>query len=139
MKQSEKVTSRYSYDVMIFETLNLRGMQRMWGRKINDLAFADFLKKLQWVAKKRGKRVYQIDRWEATSKTCYACGNKKEKLGLHERIFVCEECGHTLDRDHNAALNIKKVGTSTFSLEAVRRDHDQLVAAALFEARIPLF
>ncbi len=103
------------YDVMYFETLNLRGMQRMWGRKIGDLAFADFLKKLQWVVKQRGKRVYQIDQWEATSKTCYTCGTKKEKLGLHERIFECEYCGHVLDRDHNAALNIKKVGTSTFT------------------------
>ncbi len=98
---------------MIFETLNLRGMQWMWGRKINDLAFADFLTKLKWVAQKRGKRVLQIDPWKATSKTCSACGEQKASLGLHERGFDCEHCGHTLDRDHNAALNIKRVGTST--------------------------
>jgi putative transposase len=110
-----------SYDVMIFETLNLCGMQRIWGRKINDLALADFLNKLKYVALKRGKQVLQIDQWEATTKTCSRCGHKKESLPLHERVFHCDQCGLTLDRDHNAAINIKQVGTSTCSLEAVRR------------------
>ena len=113
------------YDVMFFETLNLRGMQRIWGRKINDLAFADFLKRLKHVAEKEGKLVIQIDQWEATSRTCSACGDKKDSPGLHERVFVCEHCGHTLDRDHNAAINIKQVGTSTCNLGVVSRDHAQ--------------
>jgi putative transposase len=51
------------FDVLCFETLNLKGMQRLWGRKISDLAFGEFLQILQWVATKKGKQVVFIDRW----------------------------------------------------------------------------
>ena len=49
------------YDVLCFETLNLQGMKKLWGRKVSDLGFADFLTKLQWVARKHGKDVVFID------------------------------------------------------------------------------
>ena len=43
-------------------------------------------------------------------KTCSNCGWKKDDLTLSDRTFICENCGLTLDRDLNAALNIKRVG-----------------------------
>ena len=48
-------------DVLCFETLNLKGMQRLWGRKISDLAFGEFLQILEWVAKKKNKLVVFMD------------------------------------------------------------------------------
>jgi putative transposase len=50
------------FDVLCFETLSLKGMQRLWGRKVSDLAFGDFLRILEWVALKKGKQVVCIDR-----------------------------------------------------------------------------
>ena len=97
------------YDTLCFETLNIKAMRSLWGRKINDLGFADFLIILKYVAQKTGKAVVQIDQWLPTSKTCSACGTVKENLELRERIFRCE-CGFVLDRDHNAAINIKRWG-----------------------------
>ena len=97
------------YDTLCFETLNIKAMQRLWGRKINDLGFADFLETLKHVAQKTGKTIVQIDRWLPTSKTCSACGTVKENLELRERIYRCE-CGLVMDRDHNAAINIKRWG-----------------------------
>ena len=47
-----------------------------------------------------------------TSRTCSACGAVKEKLGLGERVFHCSTCGLAIDRDVNAALNIKRLGQS---------------------------
>lgn len=108
------------YATLYFEDLNLKGMQRMWGRKINDLAFGEFLTILQHVADKRGTRVIKIDRWEPTTQTCRACG-KRHKLTLHDRTFHCD-CGLEIDRDHNAALNILRVGASTHDLGVVRRE-----------------
>jgi putative transposase len=108
------------YGVMYFEDLNLNGMKRLWGRKVSDLAFGEFVLILQHVASKRGVRVHKIDRWEPTSQVCSDCGQKK-KLDLRDRVFVCD-CGLSIDRDHNAAINVLRVGASTHSLEVVRRE-----------------
>jgi putative transposase len=48
------------YDTVVFEDLNLEGMKRLWGRKISDLGFGQFVKIVKWVAIKRGKRVVII-------------------------------------------------------------------------------
>ena len=58
-----------------FETLNLKGMQRLWGGEISDIAaFGEFLQILEWVAKKKGKQVVYVDRWYPSSQTCSNCG-----------------------------------------------------------------
>ena len=97
------------YDTMVFEDLNLEGMRRLWGRKVSDLGFAAFLRKLEWVARKAGKQVVYIDRFEPTTKMCSSCGHIQD-MPLHERVFRCGKCDLVLDRDHNAALNIKRAG-----------------------------
>ena len=109
-----------TYDILCFETLNLDGMKRLWGRKVSDLGFADFLTKLKWVAHKHGKDMVQIDTFFPSSKTCNACGTVKEDLNLRDRVFQCD-CGWTCDRDLNAAYNIHEVGKTTFAGETVRR------------------
>ncbi len=97
------------YDILCFETLNIKAMQRLWGRKISDLGFANFLTILKYVGEKIGKTVVQIDKWLPSSKTCSACGTVKDDLELRERIFRCE-CGFVSDRDLNAAINIERWG-----------------------------
>jgi putative transposase len=109
------------FDVLCFETLNLKGMQRLWGRKISDLAFAEFLKILEWVAKKKGKQVVYIDRWYPSSKTCSHCGHVLESLDLSVREWRCPSCQQVNGRDENAAKNIKTVGASTVGLGDVRQ------------------
>ncbi|MEO1643754.1 MAG: transposase [Chloroflexota bacterium] len=109
------------YDALIFETLNIKAMQKLWGRKVSDLSFSNFLKIVEHVATKRGVVFQQIDQWIATSKTCSHCDARFEKLTLADRWVTCH-CGLSCDRDHNAARNIHKVGTSTFGLVDVRQD-----------------
>ena len=116
------------YGAMYFEDLNLNGMKRLWGRKVSDLAFGEFMQVLQHVASKRGVRVRKIDRWEPTSQVCSRCGQRKT-LDLTERVFECNACGLVLNRDHNAAVNILRVGASTHDLEAVRRDDEKQSAS----------
>lgn len=114
------------YAVMCVEDLNLRGMQRLWGRKVSDLAFGEFLGILAHVASKRGCTLVKVDRWEPTSQTCSDCGTK-QKLDLRERVFACV-CGLVIDRDQNAAINIKRVGASTHDRGVVRRVEAQAEA-----------
>ena len=97
------------YDTLIFEDLNIAAMKKLWGRKISDLGFAQFISILKWVGMKRGKRVLFIDRWERTTGKCSVCGHQ-QKLALKDRTFCCAGCGLVLDRDHNAAVNIFEAG-----------------------------
>ncbi|AFY66153.1 transposase, IS605 OrfB family [Geitlerinema sp. PCC 7407] len=104
------------FDVLVFETLNLKAMQRLWGRKVSDLAFREFLSILESVAKKKGKWVTYIDRWFPSSKTCSGCGHILESLDLSVRRWRCPACQSVNDRDENAAVNIKQVGVSTWGV-----------------------
>lgn len=108
------------YDVLCFESLDMRQMVREWGRKVCDLGFADFLGILEYKCLVSGKRFVRIDRWAATSKTCSVCGHREEVMPLRVREWVCPCCGTRHDRDVNAAKNILRVGASTLDGGAVR-------------------
>lgn len=106
---------------LLLQKLNLKGMQRLWGRKVSDLAFGEFLRILQWVATKKGKQVVFIDPWYPSSKTCAHCGHVLDSLELSVREWRCPSCRAVNGRDENAALNIQRVGASTLGLGDVRQ------------------
>lgn len=106
------------YDVLCFEDLNLAGMKALWGRKVSDLAFNSFMLTLRHVASRRGKTVVQIGRFERTTGKCSGCGHCQD-MELRERTFHCDSCGLTLDRDHNAAINICYAGASAYTTLAI--------------------
>lgn len=118
-KLAHELTDRF--DVLCFETLNLKGMQRLWGRKISDACFGEFLQILEWVAKKKNKLVVFIDPWYPSSKTCSSCGHILETLDLSIRRWRCPSCQSENDRDENASLNIQRVGSSTLGVGDVRQ------------------
>ena len=91
-----------TFDMLVFETLNLRAMQQLWGRKVGDLGFADFLSKAGWMATKLGRDLVKIDQWTPTTKRCSCCRHIQD-VALNVRLFVCERRAHTEDRDVNAA------------------------------------
>jgi len=98
------------FDTLCFETLNLDGMKRLWGRKVSDHAFYQFLQILQQKCAKHGKKFVQIGQWTATTKPCSDCGYHNQELSLSDRQWICPECGSHHDRDVNAAINIKQAG-----------------------------
>jgi putative transposase len=102
------------FDMLAFETLNIKAMHQLWGRKVSDLGFADFLLKAQWMAKKLGRDLVKIDRWEPTTTPCYLCGHRQD-MPLNMRTFVCGSCGSVEDRDVNAARNILEAGRRLWS------------------------
>ena len=123
-KLANELTDKFDY--LFFETLNLKGMQRLWGRKISDLAMSGFLKILDWVATKKGKTLSYIDRWYPSTKTCSECDFVIDKLGLNERYWVCPSCSTKHGRDSNASRVIQKVGASTLGLGDVSHLHDAI-------------
>ena len=92
------------------EDLNLKGMQRMWGRKVSDLSYGEFIIKLLYIAKKYNTKVVKINRFEATSQICHCCGVRNTNTkDLKVRNWACPHCGVEHDRDVNAAINILKI------------------------------
>lgn len=121
------------YDIICLETLNIKAMQMMWGRKIGDLAFSGFVNKLSWLCIKYGKKLIQINQWEATTKTCFGCGYRMKEMPLNIRRWTCPKCGEVHDRDVNAAKNILRVGMSTLGRDGIR----PAMQAAVVDTRIP--
>ena len=89
------------------ETLSIKGWQRMWGRKTSDLAPAELLRQLKYKATWKGGRFVQADRHFPSSQLCHQCGERGDRLALDVRTWTCAHCGSILDRNGNAALNIR--------------------------------
>ena len=94
------------FDTIVTETLNLEGMKRLWGRKVSDLAFGQFVEILKFKCFKHNREFHQICQWTATTKPCSDCGYHNENLTLSDRQWTCPQCGTHHDRDINAAINI---------------------------------
>jgi putative transposase len=103
------------YDNIFIEDLNMKAMHMMWGRKVSDLAFSEFVNILEYKA-----NVTKIDRFYPSSKTCSGCGYVLKALDLKIREWTCPSCQAQHQRDVNAAINIKRVGASTLAGEVVR-------------------
>ena len=117
-KLAHDLTERYDY--LFFEDLAIKGMQALWGRKIGDLARSEFMDILGYVASTKGKIVHLVGRFYPSSKTCSDCGQVNQALTLADRRWVCLACAVIHDRDHNAAVNIHRVGASSLRLGDVR-------------------
>jgi putative transposase len=113
-KLANELTDKY--DFLFFETLNIKAMQMLWGKKICDLSFYSFMLKLKYLASVKGKTVFCIGRFEPSSKTCSVCGYVYKDLELKEREWRCPECETLHNRDRNASYNILRVGASTLGL-----------------------
>ena len=103
------------YALISIENLNLKAMQKRFGRKISDLGFADFVNKLKYEAQKAGSIVIEVGKFFPSSQLCSNCGyQNKELKDLRIREWTCPKCGKHHDRDLNAAINIKKEGERIF-------------------------
>jgi len=106
------------FDAFCFEDLNIDAMKRFnpgVSKTVSfDFSWTEFLTFLEWKCFDKNKHFVKISRWFPSSKMCSECGLIKEDLTLKDRTFKCE-CGFTIDRDVNAARNIKSVGIDDFT------------------------
>ncbi len=105
-KLTTKLVKESQFDVFCLEDLNLEGMKKRWGRKVSDLSYYTFQQMLTYKCLKYGKKVIKIGRFEPSSQICSCCGHR-QRMSLEERTYKCPKCGSTLDRDTNAAINIR--------------------------------
>ena len=98
--------------VICIEDLNVKGMVKnhRLAESISEMNFGEFRRILEYKARWYGRVVVKVDRFYPSSKTCNHCGYIKKDLKLSERQWVCPECGELIDRDYNAACNIRDKG-----------------------------
>lgn len=117
------------YDVIVVEDINLRAMGGCLslGKNLHDNGFGLFREMLAYKLWKKGSCLVRIDRMYPSSKTCSVCGAVKQDLKLSDRIYICPECGCFIDRDYNAAVNIREEGKRTFLIylkEAMEKEEE---------------
>lgn len=98
---------------IVLEDLNVKGMvkNRCLARAVNDASMAEFKRMLEYKANWYDREIQYADTFYPSSKTCSNCSWKNDNLKLSDRIFKCQICNHELDRDYNAALNLRKLYT----------------------------
>ena len=106
-KASTAIT--YNASRIGIESLNVAGMLKnhRLAKALADASLSSFLAMLQVKAERIGVKIVEADTFYPSSKTCSNCGTKDSDLTLSDRIYHCSDCGHTQDRDLNAAINLK--------------------------------
>ena len=116
MDAVHKFTSRIAknHGVICCENLCVPGMGRSV-KSIRKAVHNSCLSELRMVLAYKALHYVEIDRFYPSSKRCSKCGHVKDELGLSERTYRCEACGNVLDRDYNAAVNIRDEGMRIFT------------------------
>ena len=92
-------------DLIITEMTRNKHMAKL----IKEQNLFEFIKQITYKCEKYGIELVKADKWFPSSKICCRCGKKNNNLKLSDRIYKCE-CGNVIDRDYQAALNLKRYG-----------------------------
>ena len=103
-----------SASVIVLESLNVSGMlqNRKLSKALQDASLAELHRQLEYKARWQGVTVLKADRFFPSSKACSGCGLVKQDLALGDRTYECA-CGLRVDRDLNAAINLKNLAASS--------------------------
>lgn len=98
--------------VIVMEDLNVKGMMKNknLAKSIQELSLNRFKTIMSYKSEWYERDLVFVDRFFPSSKTCSCCGYINKDLTLNDRKWICNQCGSVLDRDLNAAINIKNEG-----------------------------
>lgn len=104
-KISKRIAEKYEY--VGIEDISLKEIAKRLSTGINvyETGYKTFIERIKYKIK---GEIIVVDKWYPSSKLCSNCGKKKRKLKLDMRVYRCGKCGLKIDRDINAAINIKK-------------------------------
>ena len=124
---THKLTSHLAknHSEIVIENLNISGMMKnhKLASAIADSGFSEFRRQLEYKAEWYGSSFVVIDRFYPSSQLCSSCGHR-QPMPLKLRTYDCDGCGISIDRDLNAAINIKNYSETadSSSAEACGRD-----------------
>ena len=99
-----------TYGRIVIEDLNVKGMlqSQKLSRVISDMGFGEFRRQPAYKVEVPGSAPMVADRWFPSSKLCRMCDTVRAGLGLGDRVFRCDGCGHVEDRDLHASRNLER-------------------------------
>ena len=112
-KFTASITKNHS--VVCCETLNLRGVCASSVKGSRKAVVMSFMGGILNQLKYKAAKCIQVGMFYPSSKTCSSCGHKRDDLTLNDRIYRCPACGAVIDRDLNAAINIRNEGIRIFT------------------------
>jgi len=114
--ESRKIAN--SYDIVCVEDLDLRAQAQSlnFGKAVADNGFGMFRTFLKYKLEEQGKLLIKVDKWFPSTKTCNHCGGYNPDVKLGQMVWTCPCCGRTIQRDWNAALNIRDEGLRMLSV-----------------------
>jgi putative transposase len=100
------------YGTVVVEDLDLAGMRRSMGRRafrrtVAQAGLGGVRPTLAYKTAWNGGHLVVADRWFASSKIHHGCGGRPNDLKLSQRVWECPRCGELVDRNANAALNLR--------------------------------
>ena len=118
---SHKLTSYLTkhHALIAIEDLHVSGMLKnhKLAQAISDSNFGEIRRQLDYKATWQSVHLVIIDHFYPSSKTCSGCGWIHEELTLVDRSFICQACGLLIDRDLNAAINLRTVAVSSIDTQ----------------------
>lgn len=94
---------------IVMEDLNVSGMMknRHLAKAVQEQCFYEFYRQIQYKSELHNIEFIAADRFYPSSKLCSCCGHIKKDLKLSDRTYICPECGNQIDRDFQAAINLR--------------------------------
>ena len=122
-----------NHDLIVVENLKVKNMVKnhKLAKAISNMSWGEFFRQLEYKSEWHGKHFIKVDP-KSTSQKCSCCGFVNKSLTLSDRQWECSECLSVLDRDLNAAINIKQKG-----MDSVLKSCGDILIREVDEARIP--
>jgi len=117
-----------NHDSLAIEDLSVSNMikNHKLAQSISDASWSTFVTMLEYKAEWYGKNILKIGRFDPSSKTCSNCGLINKELQLNDREWTCKGCKTVLNRDVNAAINIKSFALKNILSGTDRKNHSEL-------------
>lgn len=102
---------------IVLEDLNVKGMMRNrhLAKAVQEQGFYEFYRQIEYKSAWHNIEFIIADRFYPSSKMCSCCGNIKKDLTLRDRVYHCSECGNIIDRDYQAAINLRNFALSNIT------------------------
>lgn len=100
--------------MIVMEDLCIKDMMKnkSIAKQVQKIGLYEFIRQMKYKCEWDSIRFVQVDKYFPSSKICSNCFNIKKDLKLSDRIYCCEKCGLTIDRDFNASINLMNYGKS---------------------------